>query len=115
MSSSLFENSSHRGTLNQAQRVNAKWLRVIAGTVVILLGAGLLTQLPVSLPWVGAMVDQSLLAWLVRVMGIAVGATLILALVKAFFSYMRDEFDLGPVPIVGFFVFGLVCALINHL
>ncbi|MBT9317356.1 hypothetical protein [Leptothoe spongobia] len=102
--------------LNSGQRLKKhsyRWATPIASIVIILLGLGLLTQLPEVSSWISNIMGDALISWLFRVVCVAAVLTITIALIKAFFSYMRDEYDLGPTPLCAFFVFGLIVTLIS--
>ncbi|MBT9313659.1 hypothetical protein [Leptothoe kymatousa] len=85
----------------------------ILSAVALLAGGWLLTQLPPILPWTNTTAGAAFFPWLFKVCCIAAGVTVVIAAVQAFFSYVREEFDLGPTPICTFFMIGVILALLN--
>ena len=98
---------SHRHSLN--------WQTVLSGALILLFTVGLLTQLPGVSLWIDKMVGEAVGTWLFRVGMIAAMVAISVALIRAFFAYVREEFDIGPTPICAFFMLGVILALLNSI
>lgn len=114
MSFSLLSDIKNDGPIKNRKKSSYSLASLILGVLALSVGVWLLTQLPVVSLWIETMVGTSVITWIIRAAFIVVGLILTIGLVKAFFSYIREEYDLGPTPICGFFLFGLIVALINH-